>query len=151
VVSFFNTWVGSYENHCFEIKAHTFIFQIRYSTNGDRRQHATSAPEEFTLLADRRRIARHRLDRPRFEFRHNFRTFHVHVYTVLVDKGLFLKNQPTLANKRFIRPSSRLKSVHLDYRSSLSISQLLRFWFKSSQSLTTHERQFLPGILSLKS
>ena len=26
------TWVGSYLNHCFEINAHTFIFQIGYPT-----------------------------------------------------------------------------------------------------------------------
>ena len=30
VCGFFLTWVRSYENHCFEIKAHTFIFQIEY-------------------------------------------------------------------------------------------------------------------------
>ena len=30
VCGFFLTWVGSYENHCFEINAHTFIFQIGY-------------------------------------------------------------------------------------------------------------------------
>ena len=59
--------------------------------------------------------------------------------TVLVDKELFLKNRTTLAKKCPVRPSSRLKSVHLDYRSSLLVSQLLRFWFKSLQSLTAHE------------
>ena len=32
VCGFFLTWVGSYENHCFEINAHTFIFQIGYPT-----------------------------------------------------------------------------------------------------------------------
>ena len=28
VCGFFLTWVGSYENNCFEINAHTFIFQV---------------------------------------------------------------------------------------------------------------------------
>ena len=28
VCAFFLTWVGSYENHCFGIHAHTFIFQV---------------------------------------------------------------------------------------------------------------------------
>ena len=28
VCGFFLTWVGSYENHCFGINAHTFIFQV---------------------------------------------------------------------------------------------------------------------------
>ena len=37
------------------------------------------------------------------------------------------------------------KTVDLDYRSSLSIARLVRFWFKSLQSLTTHDRQFLQG------
>ena len=28
VCGFFLTWVGSYENHCFGINAHTFLFQV---------------------------------------------------------------------------------------------------------------------------
>ena len=63
----------------------------------------------------------------------------------LLDKGLFLKNRPRLAKKRSVRPSSRLKTVDLDCRSSLSVAQLVRFWFKSLQSLTFHDRQFLQG------
>jgi len=61
----------------------------------------------------------------------------------LLDKGLFLKNRPRLAKKRSIRPSSRLKTVDLDCRSSLSVARLVRFWFRSLQSLTVHDRQFL--------
>ena len=67
----------------------------------------------------------------------------------LLDKGLFLKNRPRLAKKRSVRPSSRLKTVDLDCRSSLSVAQLVRFWFKSLQSLTVHDRQFLQGNLFL--
>ena len=67
----------------------------------------------------------------------------------LLDKGLFLKNQSRLAKKRSVRPSSRLKTVDLDCRSSLSVAQLVRFWFKSLQSLTVHDRQFLQGNLFL--
>ena len=67
----------------------------------------------------------------------------------LLDKGLFLKNRPKLVKKRSIRPSSRLKTVDLDCRSSLSVAQLVRFWFKSLQSLTVHDRQFLQGNLFL--
>ena len=67
----------------------------------------------------------------------------------LLDKGLFLKNRPRLAKKRSVRPSSRLKTVDLDYRSSLSVARLVRFWFKSLQILTVHDRQFLQGNLFL--
>ena len=67
----------------------------------------------------------------------------------LLDKGLFLKNRPRLVKKGSVRPSSRLKTVDLDCRSSLSVAQLVRFWFKSLQSLTVHDRQFLQGNLFL--
>ena len=53
------------------------------------------------------------------------------------------------SKKRSVRPSSRLKTVDLDYRLSLSVARLVRFWFKSSQSLTAHDRQFLQGNLFL--
>ena len=71
------------------------------------------------------------------------------VCTVLVDKQLFLKNRMTLPNKRSVGPSSRLKTVNLDYRSSLSVTRLVRFWFKSLQSLTAHDGQFPQGNLFL--
>ena len=67
----------------------------------------------------------------------------------LLDKGLFLKNRPRLAKKRSVRPSSRLKTVDLDCRSSISVARLVRFWFKSLQILTVHDRQFLQGNLFL--
>ena len=67
----------------------------------------------------------------------------------LLDKELFLKNRPRLAKQRSVRPLSRLKTVDLDCRSSLSVAQMVRFWFKSLQSLTTHDRQFLQGNLFL--
>ena len=69
--------------------------------------------------------------------------------TVLLDKGLFLKNRTTLPNKRSVRSSSSLKTVDLDYRLSLSVARLVRFWFKSLQSLTVHDRQVLQGNLFL--
>ena len=33
VCGFFLTWVGSYENHCLGINAHTFIFQVGHPMN----------------------------------------------------------------------------------------------------------------------
>ena len=64
-------------------------------------------------------------------------------------QGVFLKNRTTLPKKCSVRPSSSLKTVDLDYCSSLSVAWLVRFWFKSLQSLTTHNRQFLQGNLFL--
>ena len=69
--------------------------------------------------------------------------------TVLLDKGFFSKTERRFQIKRSVRPSSRLKTVDLDYRSSLSVARLVRFWFKSLQSLTAHDRQFLQGNLFL--
>ena len=46
------------------------------------------------------------------------------VCTVLLDKGLFLKNRTVLPKKSSVWPSSGLKTVDLDYRSSLSVAQL---------------------------
>ena len=60
------------------------------------------------------------------------------VCTVLLDKGLFLKNRTTLPIKCSVWPSSRLKPIDLDYHSSLSAAQLLRFWFKK---LIAHDRR----------
>ena len=34
VCGFFLTWVGSYENHCFGINAHTFLFQVGHPKQG---------------------------------------------------------------------------------------------------------------------
>ena len=67
--------------------------------------------------------------------------------SVLLDKELFLKNRTMLAKKRSFWPSSRLITVDLDYCLSLSLAQLVRFWFKSLWSLTIQERQFLQGNL----
>ena len=53
------------------------------------------------------------------------------VCTVLLDKRLFLKNWMTLPEKRTIWPLSRFKTINLDYHTSLSVVQLVRFWFKS--------------------
>ena len=63
--------------------------------------------------------------------------------------GYLSKIEWRLQKKSFIWPSSTLKSIDLDYRSSLSVAQLVRFWFKSLQSLTANERQFLQGNLFL--
>ena len=71
------------------------------------------------------------------------------VCTVLLDKGLFLYNWTTLAKNRSVWPSSTLKTVHREYRLSLSVAQLVRFWLKSLQSLTAHERQLLQDNLFL--
>ena len=61
----------------------------------------------------------------------------------------FSKKRTTLPNKRSVGPSSRLKTVDLDYRSSLSLTRLVRFWFKSLQSFTAHDGQFPQGNLFL--
>ena len=53
------------------------------------------------------------------------------------------------SKKRSVWPSSRLKTVDLDHRLSLSVTRLARFWFKSLQSLSAHDRQFLQGNLFL--
>ena len=47
VYGFFLTWVGSYENHCFGINAHTFIFQLGHHTKAER--HWPSEPTHFTV------------------------------------------------------------------------------------------------------
>ena len=67
------------------------------------------------------------------------------VCTVL--QGVISQKPNDAFKKRFVWPSSRLKTVDLDYRSSLSVARLVRFWFKSLQSLTAHDRQFLQGNL----
>ena len=69
--------------------------------------------------------------------------------TIYWTRGYFSRTDQGLQKKRFVRPSSRLKTVDLDCRSSLSVAQLVRFWFKSLQSLTVHDRQFLQGNLFL--
>ena len=53
------------------------------------------------------------------------------VCTVLLDKGLFLKNRTALPKNRSVWSSNGLKTVDLDYR------------------LTAHDRQFLQGNLFL--
>ena len=63
--------------------------------------------------------------------------------------GYFSKIERRLQKKRSVWPSSTLKTIDLDYRSSLLVAQLVRFWFKSLQSLTANERQFLQGNLFL--
>ena len=64
-------------------------------------------------------------------------------------RGCFSKTERCFQKKRSVRPSSRLKTVDLDYRSSLLVARLVRFWFKSLQSLTAHDRQFPQGNLFL--
>ena len=65
-------------------------------------------------------------------------------------RGYFSKTDRCLQKKRSsVRPSTRLKTVDLDCRSLLSVARLVRFWFKSLQSLTVHDRQFLQGNLFL--
>ena len=55
---------------------------------------------------------------------------------VLLDNGLVLKNRMKFATKRSIWPSSTLKTVDLEYCSSLSVAWMVRFWFKSLQNST---------------
>ena len=46
-------------------------------------------------------------------------------------RGCFSKTEPCFQKKHSIWPSSGLKTVDLDYCSSLSVARLVRFWFKS--------------------
>ena len=57
-------------------------------------------------------------------------------------RGYFSKTERHFKKKMFHRT---LKTVDLDYHSFLLVAQLVRFWFKSLQSLTAHDRQFLQG------
>ena len=50
--------------------------------------------------------------------------------TVLLDKGLFLKNEMTFATKHSVWPLSTLKTVNLQYHSSLSVAWMVRFCSK---------------------
>ena len=69
------------------------------------------------------------------------------IQPLLLNLGMyiFFLNQ----KKHSVGPSNRLKTVNLDYHLSLSVAPLVRFWFKSLQSLTAHDRQFLQGNLFL--
>ena len=60
------------------------------------------------------------------------------VCTVLLNKRLFLKNQTALAIKPSIWPSNTLKTVDLIYCLSLLVAWMVRFWFKSLQSLIAY-------------
>ena len=66
-------------------------------------------------------------------------------------QGGVISQKPNDASKKkcSVWPSSRLKTVDMEYHSSFSVARLVRFWFKSLQSLTTHDRQFLLGNLFL--
>ena len=54
VYGFFLTWVGSYENHCFGINAHTFLFQVGHPNNVplDILPYSTMFPWTFRHSAD---------------------------------------------------------------------------------------------------
>ena len=54
------------------------------------------------------------------------------------------------ATKRSVWPSSTLKTVDLGYRSSLSVSWIVRFWFKSFQNSTIHKTSLVQGSLLLQ-
>ena len=64
-------------------------------------------------------------------------------------RGYFSKTERCLPKKRSVWPLSKLKTINLDYCSLLPVVRLVRFWFKSLQSLTAHDRQFLQGNLFL--
>ena len=49
-------------------------------------------------------------------------------------RGLFLKNRTTLPKKRSV---SSLKTVDLDYRSSLSVARLVRFKFDRPRQIVS--------------
>ena len=58
--------------------------------------------------------------------------------TVLLDKGLFLKKKNDVCNKTLRLALKYLKTDDLEYSSSLSVAWMVRFWFKSLQSLATY-------------
>ena len=63
-------------------------------------------------------------------------------------QGVISQKPNNACKKHSIWPLSSLKTVDLDYRSSLLVVRL-RFWFKSLQSLTAHDRQFQQDNLFL--
>ena len=89
------------------------------------------------------------LTEPIFEYSNFTEPKSPEVCTVLQEKGLVLKNRTTLATKLSVWTSSTLKSVDLEYRSSLSVAWMIRFWFKSLQNLTAHKRQLVQGNVFL--
>ena len=52
------------------------------------------------------------------------------VCTILLDKRLFLKNRMMFATKHSVWPSSTLKTVDLEYHSSLLIQWMVRLCLK---------------------
>ena len=63
--------------------------------------------------------------------------------------GIFLKNRMSSATKCSIWPSNMLKTVDLEYHSSLSVAWIVRFWFRSLQNSTIHKRPLVQGNLFL--
>ena len=63
--------------------------------------------------------------------------------------GCFSRTKWRFQKNRSVWPLSRLKTVDLDYCLSLSVARLVRFWFKSLQSLSAHNRQFLTNFFWL--
>ena len=55
--------------------------------------------------------------------------------------GLFLKNQTMFAAKHSVWPLSMLKTLNLEYCSSLGVARMLRFWFKSLQNSTVYKKK----------
>ena len=68
------------------------------------------------------------------------------VCTDSLDKRLFLKNGTTLPAPCIYQGGTWRKKLLI---SSLSVVRLVRFWFKSLQSLTAHDRHFLQSNLFL--
>ena len=72
------------------------------------------------------------------------------VCIVLLDKGLFLKNR-TFATKRSVWPSSTLKTVDLQYRSSLSVCLDGQVLVQKLHNLGTTFHHIVTANLSLNS
>ena len=69
--------------------------------------------------------------------------------TVLLNKGLFLKNWTSLATKPSIWPLSMSITVDLEHHLSLLVAWMVRFRFKSYQSLTVYVWPLMQGNLSV--
>ena len=71
----------------------------------------------------------------------------VHVYS-FTGQGV-VSQKPNDTSKKTLCLALEVKTVNLDCHLLLSVARLVRFWLKSLQNLTTHNKQFLQGNLFL--
>ena len=69
------------------------------------------------------------------------------VCTVYWTTGYFPKKWTMFGTKLSVWPSNMLKTVDLEYHSSLSVAWMVRFWLKSLHSSTVRKRLLIQGNL----